>query len=169
MAKIADDSDVNPFLFNSKIDVVQFHKKTRSSSDPVGLPTDAQLYYKEQTEVFITQVQKGTTLYDVPYDDYFFFNSFSSCTRDLIHYIRLRLKENKDHIKLDRKSVRNCTNMCSSSYYKAITQLTKKCYTAKKGKGEYWINPTYIFKGNRIKYFQEKSPDSINISFTKAI
>jgi DNA-binding GntR family transcriptional regulator len=54
-------------------------------------------------------------------------------------------------------------NVSRPTLLKAIQELEDVAVICKKSQSDYWINPHYIFKGNRIKYYQTNCPTCIEI------
>lgn len=152
----------NPFLTSFKLNVIEIQeeKKLLDSKD-VNWEEGYVLDYITQKNVFHVEQQKHVKIYDIPYDHSFFFKEFQPTTRDLYNYIILKLKENQDWIELNYKKVTKETSMSIKSFYSATKQLAEFSVITKKQKDQYWINPYYMFRGNRLNFFKEFSPKNI--------
>jgi hypothetical protein len=153
---------MNPFLQNFKLSLVKVYKtyyetKTENISDGyIGK-------YKEVTESFLMDSQKKTAVYHIPYIENVLFSEMKSNGRDLLLYVIYNIKEEEDFINL--KLDRVCQQMKTSrpSLIKGINELSDVGVIAKKSQSEYWVNPHFIFKGNRIEHYYKNSPDSVVI------
>lgn len=163
-----DKVERNPFIENPSFHLKVIQHQTEKLYVPSSeIGKDAILKHKKETETFILPVQKGVTLYDTPYDHVFMFKEFNPTTRDLLLYIMLKIKEGEDHITLHRTKATNEMGMSLTSFYRALIQLKEYLIIVDKKKNEYWVNPFYIFKGNRTRYYEENYPDKIDITFKK--
>ena len=119
--------------------------------------------------MFRVESQKHVKLYEVPYDHKFFFKEFLSVTRDVFLYTLLKLQENEDYIRLYYKVVCDDINISPKSFYNAIAQLKEFSVICDKAKNEYWINPYYMFKGNRLDYFHKKGEEYIDVEYRQKL
>jgi hypothetical protein len=64
-----------------------------------------------------------------------------------------------------------CDNIgvSSKSFYNAITQLKEFNVICDKCKNDYWINPYYMFKGNRLDYFSKKGEQYIDVEYRQKL
>ena len=81
----------------------------------------------------------------------------------------LKIQENEDYIILNQKTIEEKANISKTSYYAAIKQLKEMCIITDKEKNKYWVNPYYIFKGNRLAFYQKNYPKAITITAKKEI
>jgi len=69
----------------------------------------------------------------------------------ILHYIFKNLKYETDYIDLNISNF----DFSLSSYNRGISNLIEYNVISKKEKTIYWINPTTIFKGNRLKFLNK--------------
>lgn len=145
---------MNPFVQNIKLDVLKVVenyvvsiRKEGAAGAPKRMFTDSYLLEK-QTKVSVYQHPSMTLL----------FKQLRPAGRDLFLYISMTLKKNKDYIELSRSKV--CEDMGTSrvTFFNAIKQLTEAGIICKKGVTEHWINPMFLFHGDRIGYFRKLDP-----------
>ena len=77
----------------------------------------------------------------------------------LLTYIYDTIAENSDTIKLDRELIYQVVGLGRSTYYKAIDELLALQLIAKKSQNVYYINPNFLFKGDRIKFVAKRLGD----------
>ncbi len=109
-----------------------------------------------------TKTDSCTTLYNTKELAQILFST-SYKTRDLVLYILLNIKKNTDYIELVQTKVCNKTNLSRNSFYSAVKELTVLNIICKKQIRQYWVNPKYIFNGNRKTFFQKKKPENIKV------
>lgn len=77
-------------------------------------------------------------------------------------YISYNVAKETDIIKLDPVSVMSFVGIKSdTTYYKYIQELIDNAVIARKNNREYWINPVFIFNGDRLKFYQTTCPECI--------
>lgn len=155
---------INPFIENLTIELVKFNQKVnyihnREIDNLSGI---------EIINNFTVEKQDCVKLYYTPYDDKFF-SSFSSKTKEVIFYIMLNLEKEKDFILLDMEKVTKKTGISKNSFYKSIKDLIIAGLICKKSKSEYWINPKYIFRGNRKNFIASIDSSKLKIVYEKNI
>lgn len=156
---------MNPFVQNIRLNVIQINgsytvidnSKGNSSNDDSN-----KLEFKIPKSYLVEQMGK-TGIFHVPNIKHILFRELKSIGRDLLHYIEISLTKNFDYIKLVPSSVCEEMNISRAGLYVAINQLTQAGIITKRDVKTYWINPLYIFNGNRIEYFQALDGDHINI------
>jgi len=152
---------MNPFLQNFKLSVIKvntvyYETKTSDISDGfVGK-------YKKVEESFLAEKQSKTYVYEIPYIENILFKTMSSCARDLLLYIIYNLPKDQDFINLKTEKVLSILNISKPTLIKAKNQLEESAIICSKSQSEYWINPFYLFNGNRIDYYNKQCPDCIN-------
>ena len=147
----------NPFIESMILELVKVNQQVYNhKADYEGLDRIEVLNH------FTVEKQEHTKLYHTPYDDKLLFST-SYKTRDLLLYILLNIKKNTDYIDLVQTKVCNKTNLSRNSFYSAVKELTVLNIICKKQIRQYWVNPKYIFNGNRKTFFQEKKPENIKV------
>lgn len=68
----------------------------------------------------------------------------------------MNLERNLDYVELKIEQLQDFTGWSKNSIYKYIDELEKSALIQRRqGKhSSYWINPRYIFSGNRLEYFK---------------
>lgn len=141
--KIYNHKDLNPFLSEKK---------------PIGVivTTDTvELKVLDECSVTTTTSEK-----EIPGCSFYENNDIAKLlfevgnkTRDLFLYIQLNLGFEKEVIELHYKHVCKETNMGTNSYYAALKELEEIGIISKKNLSEFWINPLYLFKGDRLSFY----------------
>ena len=83
------------------------------------------------------------------------FKDLSSCAKDMFMYIGTHLGWEKDVIEIDED--RYCEEMEVSrrTFYAARQALTNRLIIPRTSrKNTYWVNPTYLFKGDRVMVYR---------------
>lgn len=153
---------MNPFIQNFKLKVIEIYSEQKyiNSNDlSDGIATK----YRKETSVFFAERQEKTAVYEIPYIENVLFKEMSSCGRDLLLYIIYNIQKNEDFINLKHDKVCKEMQISKPTLIKAINNLEENAIVCKKSQSEYWINPMYIFKGNRIAYYQKNCEDCIEI------
>jgi len=153
---------MNPFLQNFKLNVVKvnttyYETKTSDISDGyVGK-------YKKVEESFLAEQQDKTSVYNIPNINNVLFKALDPRSRDLFLYIIYNIKKEEDIINLKLDAICSLTEMSKPTLIKSINILIDNAIICKKSQSEYWVNPFYIFKGNRIDYYNKQCPECIDI------
>lgn len=153
---------MNPFIQNHKLALIKVHQviKTVDTND---ISDGIILNYQETTKSYCAEQQTKTSVYDIPYIESVLFTQMSSKSRDLLLYIIYNIQTDTDYITLKLDNISKKMNVSRPTLLKAIQELEDVAVICKKSQSDYWINPLYIFKGNRIKYYQSNCPDCIEI------
>ena len=155
----------NPFIKNFPLNVIKRISKSNNIIDFGNEPGVSVTQKIEYNTTWFEQ-QSSCKLYRLPYMDNILFKNCSSAGRDLLLYIQIHLKDNFDYIELKFKKVHKAMDIKSmKTFYGAIQSLTDVGIICKKGANEYWINPYYIFKGDRITYYRNNAPEGINVVY----
>ncbi len=153
---------VNPFIQNYKLKLIEVYSEQKyvNSKDLLeGIATS----YRKETSVFLAEQQEKTSVYDIPYIENILFSEMSSVGRDLLLYVIYNIGKNEDFINLKLDKVCQKMRISRPTLSKAISNLEENAIICKKAQSEFWINPMYIFKGNRIAYYQKVCEDCIDI------
>lgn len=153
---------MNPFIQNFKLNVVKintsyFETKTTNISDGIVGK------YKKVEESYLAEQQDKTSVYHIPYIENILFKELKSSGRDLLLYIIYNIQKDDDTINLSADKLYKEMSISKSTYYTAISQLIDVGIICKKNNSTYWVNPFYIFKGNRIDYYHKHCPDCVNV------
>jgi len=85
--------------------------------------------------------------------------------RTMFLYILCHLQTDRDWINLNNKKVCVDLGVCRSVVNRGIAELIKGRFIEKKKnrKGIFWVNPYYMFMGNRKRYYDEQEEGLIDI------
>lgn len=159
--------NLNPFIVNCTLEVVEL-EVTRAYVASDEIKETGILTYSKQIDSYYTERDDSTKVFhNNTIETVIFSNELKSSGRDLLLYIFYNLGRNKDWIKLKADEVVPIVGFTKPTFYSAITQLTTANIIQKKKMNQYWINPKYIFNGDRIKYFKENA--SIKVVHTQPI
>jgi len=155
---------MNPFISQEsfKLKVLEI-KKTTHKIDTSNIPEDGVIVgdYETVTRSFLIEQQKKKSMYDVPYLDNILFGELTSRSRDLFLYVLNHAPQDLDYINLKQSIVCRNIRMSKPTLISAIKELSDVGVICRKSQSEYWINPYYIFRGNRVKFYQENYPNKI--------
>ena len=157
--------DINPFIklqdFKLKLLKIKETKYKIETSQRDSIILDGE--YEAITKVFFAEQQPKTSVYNIPYIENVLFKELSSSSRDLLSYIIYNIRTDEDSINLKYDKV--CKEMCISkpTLSKAIKELVANSFILERRQSVYWINPFFLFKGNRVTYYQTHCPDSVDI------
>jgi hypothetical protein len=150
---------MNPFIVNQ-----DFHLKLISVYNK-QITTDRGKIV-ETTEKYFIEEQKSVTVYKPGNNEVFsnlLFKLMSRNARDFYLYIIANIGENRDVISLDMKKIMELMSISKTTYYVAIKELKDLCLIADNKKSDYWINPYFLFRGDRISYYKTQCPDCVKL------
>lgn len=153
---------MNPFVQNFKLKVVKVNTtyyETKTHDITEGVVGK----FKQVTESFLAEQQEKTSVYDVGYIENILFKELKSNGRDMLLYVIYNLEKDSDIINLKQDKVCEKIGISRATYYSAIQQLIDVAILCRKHSSEYWINPFYLFKGNRIEYYNKIDKSAIEI------
>jgi predicted transcriptional regulator len=153
---------MNPFLQNFKLKVIKVNSKyyeTKTSDIHDGFVGK----FKEVHESFLAEQQEKITVYDIPYIENILFGELRNAGRDMLLYIIYNIKKNEDDINLQIEKTCIKMKISKGTYYTAVQQLIDVGLICKKHTTSYWINPFYLFKGNRIDYYYKQCSNCVEI------
>lgn len=82
----------------------------------------------------------------------------------MIHWIGEHIAVGKDYLRLDRDQIRMDLDIQRATYYNTIKKLEDINFINRRGGGgRYDINPYFLFKGDRIKYFDAYGDEYLNV------
>lgn len=152
----------NPFLQNFKLPIIEvietsYEVNTKYLSDgQVGK-------YKKVTESYYIEQQEKVSVYKIPYIKNVLFKELKSSGRDLLLYIIYTLKVDVDIIELNANKISKELGISKVTVYNGINQLVDIAVICKKFKSDYWINPVYLFKGDRISFYNKQCDNCTEI------
>ena len=151
---------MNPFINSFRLRVVKKTVKGPIEEAPslvIGT-------HRQFVETRYVEQQRYSRLYYIPYvEDILFKRDMSSKGRDLLIYIYYNIKKDCDFIEI--KSSKVCDEMCISrpTLYRAIQELVDSSIITKHRGFVWWVNPMYIFNGDRINFYNERCPSCIDV------
>lgn len=148
------DNDLNPFVREFKLKVVKRAQKSLRAdvADSDGNPNIVR-YYESVVKTFLVESQVKRTLFHIGNVENVLFGEIGSAGRDLFLYLVYNLAPNTGTINLSSSKVCREMRISAPTYYKAIEQLEGIAVIRKKEKSIYWVNPHYVFCGDRINYY----------------
>ncbi len=153
---------MNPFIQSFRLQVLEKNRTytVAKTSDIIeGVITK----YQKITDTIHFEQQAKVSVYYIPFIENILYKEIKSSGRDLLLYIIYNINDNTDFIslKLDKLSK---SMLCSKpTLINAIKQLTDVGVICRKNQSEYWVNPHYIFKGNRLEFFNTNYPEYIDL------
>jgi hypothetical protein len=88
------------------------------------------------------------------------FLGLSPAGKDMLMYILVHLRYDQDYLELDEEKYMSDTEAGRATFYRAKVELTNRVIIPRLSrKGTYWINPMYMFRGQRMS----KYPDRIKM------
>lgn len=157
---------MNPFLKteHGRLKVLKIHSKI-NTINVSKIPEDRIFVGDVKTEIssFLMEAQEKTSVYRYSYVINTLFKCLNSSGRDLLLYIIYKLPKDQDWIVLKYDKVLTEMGISRGTLSRAIQNLVDNAYIIKKSQSEYWINPTLLYKGSRLSYYQKECPDCIDI------
>lgn len=117
----------------------------------------------EDDHFYLDQGKKTSVFFDVALIELLFKSGIGPAGRDLLLYIQLRMKADKDYIALKPKLVCEEMGIVRTTFERARSQLVDNNYILRKAMNIYWINPMLMMCGSRIKYFQALAPNNAKL------
>lgn len=159
MIKQIERVPLNPFVENHPIHAIAMPRKqaiTQSNdlSTPLDKLLDTHYLYDNQEKVTVYRYSNKSM-------NELLFGYLTPRSRDLYLYIMYHIKKNEDYITLRAKDVKPNIGMSERTLTSAIKELREANVINFKAKSVYWVNPHYIFNGNRIEYY--RNMDSKNV------
>lgn len=151
---------MNPFVQNIKLDVIQLNTALTSNKSlgSEGGTTSMTL------SRLVERVDR-TSIFKVEGIDELMFKDLGPSGRDLLIYITYHLPKEKDYIQLIGKPVCIAMEISRGKLQAGLNQLTTHGLIARRDIKTHWINPIYMYNGDRVKYFKNLGKDNeyINI------
>lgn len=146
--------EINPFVINNPISVIQVNAKgtiTKNAKDGVmydGAIIKSTYYIDKQEKVQLYR-------HSVSFMDELLFGTLNSKGRDLYLYVQNHLPKNQDYLELKISKITSSIGISRNSVVTAIKELKLAGIIASKAQSMYWINPEFIFNGNRVNFYRE--------------
>ena len=93
----------------------------------------------------------------------YLFKVLSQAGRNLFLYIMATIGKEKDTINLHTEKICNEMGISRNTAGTAKDSLVDNGVICHRKGNEYWVNPFFIFRGDRIKYYNEACPDCVKI------
>lgn len=154
---------MNPFLANYNLPLVKINKQiTFINDEPTGYV--GEFVKKTENKSYFVEAQNHLSVYEAPDINEKLFTKMKPNGRDLYLYIQNNLPYNTDTIHLSLEKVNKVLSMSRPTLTSAIQQLLNENIICRGDKqGVYWVNPYYLFKGNRIAYYEQQCPSCIKV------
>jgi hypothetical protein len=159
MAKKAPET--NPFVQIGQGFVINAVWKSEELTSSGEVPGDGSGSFSTQLRVYRFERDSRVSLYT---DGLLgFFPGLSTSSKDMLLYIASRIQFNSDVIELEEDKYCVTMNVSRSTFFTARKELTNRIIVPRTSrKNTYWINPGYMFKGNRM----EKYPEAVRMHNT---
>ena len=149
----------NPFLNNAEfhLKAIQIYHRRYVGEG---------MFMEESTRKFIVEEQPKVSMYKIGNNvefTTFLFEILNQPGRNLFLYIMANIGVNKDTINLVTEKVTKLMGVSRNTHYSAIESLRDNGIITLYSSTEYWVNPFFIFRGDRISYYQESCPECIKI------
>lgn len=157
-------TEENPFLNGLKAEMLRFRNTIQRTDvkklhDNSGIVLD----WEDVHQVNLIDKQRGCTIYRSPFADEMYFNMCNPA-KAVFFYIIFHLSYNKDKIELKPDQVGKVTGMSRTSAFRAINELIEYNIIAKaRRQSTYWVNPYFLFSGNRKAYYAKNPKVEIEI------
>lgn len=154
----------NPFIRNSKVKLLTIHQEDVYIKQNI-FDSDVKMVSstKKEVTVFTTDPTPKTNLYQQT-EGYSTSNIiFELCPGacQLFMYIALTLPKDADWISFRVKDYCIKSGLSNVTVYKYLDELAENSLIAKKQNGQIWINPNFLFNGDRVEYFKQNCPENI--------
>lgn len=151
--------ELNPFIVNQPLEAVALPKKVavKESSDlssPIDKLMDTHYLHDRQEKTNIYRYNKEA-IFEVMY------GRLTDKSRSLFMYMTYMLPKNTDYINLSAVKIRKDIGMSARTLTDAIKELRTVNIITFKSRSVYWVNPMYLFNGNRIEYYRAINPDNV--------
>lgn len=145
---------MNPFLYGYKLKLIKVNHTTNVNT--------ATTEYENIVKSYFVEAQSKTSIYYIPHAEDFLFKKLTRNGRDVLYYIIYNLPKDSDSITLKLTKLITEMNSSRPTVYRGIGELIEHSVIAKKKKvGDYWINPHYMFNGDRIKFIKSIDEDCL--------
>lgn len=85
------------------------------------------------------------------------FTTLSTSAKDMFMYIVIHLAYDSDVIELREDKYCESLGISRATFFKAKQELSDRLIVPRAArKNTYWVNPAYVFRGNRLKKYPEK-------------
>jgi len=145
---VKKQKEINPFVVDKKIYVIELLKKSRlKSKDNSEIHSYSETYKvdREYCSKLYRSKENQKTIF-----------SLSNSGLKLLLYILMHIQRKTDTIELLPEKIELITKMKKDSFNRARSELVKnKIIMKTKGRARiYWVNPHFIFNGNRSNFYK---------------
>ena len=153
--------NINPFISQEsfKLRAIRI-VGTQTSVDISYIPQDSVVSDMDGVQTvtgsYLVEKMEKVSVYNIPnITGALFGDDTTKAGRDLFLFIIYNLKRDEDFITLRHKEV--CTRMHISrvTLTKAIANLVDISVIQRKSQSDYWVNPHYVFNGDKLKFFKK--------------
>lgn len=153
----------NPFMNSFVIEALRFRSKQEVPDD-----VHKAVHDWESSKSYLTDRDNKCSVYYIPYAENTFFGEVKDAGRNIFLYIVINLKSNQDWINMKLEKVCDEMRISRPTALKGLKELTDIGVVTKKSQSEYWINPRFLFNGNRIQYYKKMDEKYVNIIEAKS-
>jgi hypothetical protein len=156
------NEEVNPFVKNPSfqltcIEIVKDYHVVDPSRVDAGIATRR---HGTKSETFFMDSPRHTSVFRPSRVKGVVFGMLGQNGRDVLLFIIYSLGESTDYINLKHSRLHKELGISRFTAAKGIQQLVESFFIMKKGQSEYWVNPYFIFCGNR-KGFYDRIDENI--------
>lgn len=147
MAK--NKEETNPFIYALEIEArwILIQGGKTKSEEPASS--------KQRYEVALIDVENRCSVYtDVLLG---WFKDLSTSAKDMVLWIAMKLPTTQDYLQIVEEDYSKEMECSRATFFASKTQITNKLIIPRTcRKNTYWVNPAYLYKGDRIDAFREK-------------
>ena len=154
---------MNPFLVNYNLPLIKVVKQVSfTNEEPTGYV--GEYVKKTETKSYFLEQQRSISVYEVPNMNEIMHKKLKANGRELYIYIQNNIPLNCDKIHLSLEKVNQVMSITRPTLISGIQQLLQENIICKAEKQSmYWVNPYYLFNGNRIAYYEKQCPSCIKV------
>lgn len=138
--------EINPFVSALEIKAVWRMKQENSSGGEAP---------KQRYDVVLSDTTERCTVY-TPHLLHWF-KDLSTSAKDMFLWIAMKLRFDSDIIEITEEAYCKDMQVSRNTFYTAKQSLTNRLIVPRTSrKNTYWINPSYLFKGDRLTKYPER-------------
>ena len=154
---------INPFVSNPNfkltcIEIVKDYHIVDPSKVDGGIATKR---HGTKTDSFYMDSPRHTSVFRPSRVKGTVFEMLGRSGRDILLFIIYSLGENIDYINLKHSRLEKELGTSRFTIAKGITELCDSFFIMKKNQSEYWVNPFFIFCGNRKNFYDSLDEDIV--------
>ena len=152
---------MNPFLSSNRLRLIKVNEVSHTTLPYVQ--EESYIKSSVQTTTYFVEEHRKVQVYHLPYINNILYKEMSASGLQMYIYVIHNLLPESDFINLKLDGVTKKTGLSRATIIRGITSLEDVGMLAVRKQSEYWVNPLFVFNGDRIRFYATHCPECVDV------